>query len=424
MSDHQSFEDYQTAKATAPEPKNIPRGWEPGLEWRTDDTGFVTVVRTEAEGPPDPAIMAEVIKDWGLNPDLTEIIDGSILLKGWDANLGRSKEFPNGNVQRFISYRVGIRRKATEEDLALIEELRQLVNGYQPRPPVFLREGSKRSLIFVLSDWQTGKGEGGGTDETLKRILRAFDELNTYLSWLTDRGELPNAIYVVGLGDLVEGCDGFYAMQTFQVDRNRRQQIDIVSRLLIQLVNMLVEFPIAVVCLAVPGNHGENRRKGKAFTDFSDNDDLAVFDILKKVCEGNPDRFANVYFPEGGIANDLTVTMDVSGVPCGFIHGHQCGGSKYSQATLENWWLEQMAGLRPVAAARILFSGHLHHFVVSERLGRTIIQVPAMDGGSQWWVERRGQTSPPGAVLIGVGEGYGPRGWGDLMILGQTGEGK
>ena len=77
----------------------------------------------------------------------------------------------------------------------------------------------------------------------------------------------------------------------------------------------------------------------------------------------------------------------------------------------------QVMGRQPVADATLLLSGHYHHLIVSEATGRTFVQVPAMDGGSEWFTATTGQHSPPGMLTLGVGTAYGPRGWGDLAVL-------
>jgi len=46
--------------------------------------------------------------------------------------------------------------------------------------------------------------------------------------------------------------------------------------------------------------------------------------------------------------------------------------------------------------------------------------MPAMDGGSGWWTDKTGQSSPPGMVTYLAGADCGPRGWSDLAILGDT----
>jgi hypothetical protein len=73
-------------------------------------------------------------------------------------------------------------------------------------------------------------------------------------------------------------------------------------------------------------------------------------------------------------------------------------------------------GRQPIADADILITGHYHHFICSETSGRTFMQAPAMDGGSSWWTDISGQNSPAGLLTLGIGTGYGPRGWGDLHI--------
>ena len=64
----------------------------------------------------------------------------------------------------------------------------------------------------------------------------------------------------------------------------------------------------------------------------------------------------------------------------------------------------------------LLFAGHLHHFVASESTGRQVFQVPAMDGGSQWYQATAGANAQAGLMTIVVGSNT-PRGWDDLRIL-------
>ncbi len=45
------------------------------------------------------------------------------------------------------------------------------------------------------------------------------------------------------------------------------------------------------------------------------------------------------------------------------------------------------------------------------------MQMPAMDGGSNWWTAKTGNASPAGMVTYLCGDGCGVRGWSDLAIL-------
>ena len=225
-------------------------------------------------------------------------------------------------------------------------------------------------------------------------------------------------MYLIGLGDLVESCDNFYAQQTFQADLSDREQDALARRLVLYAINSYVDLGVKVLSMGVPGNHGENRRGGKAFTDWRDNRDYATFETVAEILAANPDRYANVSMPINGLNDDdLTMTLDISGVPVSFAHGHQFRSGANSQAKMETWWKGQALGRTNVADAQLLFAGHLHHFVISESTGRTVIQVPAMDGGSKWFTSTSGSSAPSGMLSIVIGSTVGRRGWDDLKIL-------
>jgi len=226
------------------------------------------------------------------------------------------------------------------------------------------------------------------------------------------------AIYLIGLGDLVEGCSGdWYAMQTWAADLTDREQDKLVRRLILEIIDAFVDTKLPIICAGVPGNHGENRRNGKAFSDWLDNRDYAAFETVAEICAQNPDRYANVHFPlEALNDDDLTLTLDVMGVPVAFAHGHQFRSGTNSQAKMEGWLKGQALGRTGVADAQILFAGHLHHFVLSESTGRTVIQVPALDGGSRWFQATSGASAPAGMVTALIGSCF-IRGWSELLVV-------
>jgi hypothetical protein len=388
--------------------QKAPSGWEPSVTWN----GKEGVLSTgPLDGEPDPAIWANLIADWGLDPSLTEIVDGSVQVRAWDANVG------GGDIRRLKYYRASIRSRQSAADRLDVEALCNLVERRKPLNTVSGRSGGDTSLVVLLSDWQVGNGEGGGTPAFIERIASKLDNLVAFLKELKKLGRLPATIYLIGLGDLVEGCAEFYAMQTFSVDLDRRSQKKLVRRCLLMLIEGLIPFNIPLVLGAVPGNHGENRRGGRAFTSWTDNDDLSTVEEVAEVLAANPERYGLVSVPTGAIAEDLTLTLSVSGITCGWAHGHQMNRGTGAAAKIEAWWKGQALGNQPVASADILFTGHLHHFVCSEATGRTIMQAPALDGGSYWFTAQSGMSSPAGMLVVGVGTGYGPRGWGDLKIL-------
>ena len=405
MSD--TLDEFLQANVAA-RPIPAPKGFEPSLEW-DGSKGAISTGPLEAE--PDPAIWSVLIQDWGLDPETTEVIDGTVQVRGWDANVG------DGNIKRLKYYRASIRARRAAADRADVEALIKAIGKRKAPRKTWTESDFDAALVVPLSDWQIGKGEGGGTEATIACIERGIEELVTYVRVLRKMGKPIDTVYAIGLGDMIENCTGHYAMQPFTVDLDRRSQKRVTRRLILLLVESLLEIGCRVVLGAVPGNHGENRVKGKAFTTLQDNDDLAVFEELSEVFAANPERYANVHIPLGAISDDLTMTLEVCGVPVAFAHGHQMRSGSGAQAKVENWWRGQALGRQRVSDAQILLTGHLHHFVISEATGRTMIQAPAMDGGSQWWSGTSGQSSPAGMLALCVGTYYGERGWGDLQIL-------
>ena len=248
--------------------------------------------------------------------------------------------------------------------------------------------------------------------------MRAYDESAQRLKELIRTGKAPSAIYLIGLGDLVEGCSGdWYANQTWNADANDRDQDRIARRLVLAGIDAFVDFGIPIVAAGVPGNHGENRKAGKLFTDWTDNRDLTAFETVAEIIAQNPARYGHVSMPTNLNEDDLSLTLDLAGVPVSFIHGHQLRSGANSQGKMEGWWKSQALGRTQVSDAELLCSGHFHHFVMSEGTGRTILQVPAMDGGSKWFTATSGQSSQAGMVTLLVGADTGVRGWSDLLIV-------
>jgi len=387
-----------------------PSGWEPGVAWNGSE-GVLTTGPLDDE--PNPALWEELISDWNLDPETTEVVPGSIQVRGWDANIG------GGEVRRFRYYKATIRARLRKEDRADVDELCRAVMGRKTRKSIPNDSLSGISLVVPLSDWQIGKGEGGGTPATVERICSGIDAITGKVKEMRRKGRAPEAIYLLGMGDTVEQCSGHYEMQSFQTDLDRREQKRVARRLWLRAVDVSAGLVPRVVIGGVPGNHGENRSGGagsKAFTTWTDNDDLAVIEECAEICQSNPERYGHV---TAVLARELTLVLGVSGINVGLAHGHQFSrGGGHAAGKAQKWWEGQIMGRQGVSEADILITGHLHHLVVAESTGRTHIQCPAQDGGSYWWTAQTGQNSPAGQLMFGVGTGYGARGWGDLEIVG------
>lgn len=384
----------------AQESRRHPSGWEPGVAW-TGEAGTITTAPLESE--PTSGVWYELVADWGLDPATTEVTPGSIQVRAWDTHDGRRLKY----------YRAALRAKSNTGERADIDALCAV--AMRRRSIIAPVATGERALLVALSDWQLGKGEGGGSAATTERICAAIDSLPARLRELKRSGREISAVYLVGLGDLVEQCSGHYPAQAFTTDLDRREQLRLARRLILRAVDTVAPLVARVVLAAVPGNHGENRNgSGKAYTRTTDNDDLAVVEQVAEVLAANPARYGHV---STVLADSATLVLEVAGVPTAFAHGHVRSGGGHPAQRAENWWRGQVMGRQPVADATLLLSGHYHHLIVSEATGRTFVQVPAMDGGSEWFTATTGQHSSPGMLTLGVGTAYGPRGWGDLAVL-------
>jgi hypothetical protein len=401
-----SLRDRAEAGASQPAARTHPQGWEPGIAW-DGQTGSITAGPFDTE--PDPAIWAELVKDWGLDPTYTAVVPGSVQVRGWDAAIG------GGEVRRMRYYRATLQAREDVAVRADVDKLCATIRSRRPRQPA-APVGTDRALVVPLADWQIGKGEGGGTPASVARINDAIDAIADRLRDLRKLGKPVDTVYLIGMGDITEACVGHYPSQTFTVDLDRRSQLTVARDLIDRAVDVVSAKAARVVVGAVPGNHGENRTGGKAYTTITDNDDLAVFEQVAYACSKNPDRYGHVSFV---LADGYVQTFDIAGVPVGFTHGYKTGSGGNAQAKQEEWWRGQALGDQLVADVQILVTAHYHHFSCSEATGRFWLQCPAMDGGSTWWTSMTGQSSMTGTLSFLAGKDCGPRGWSDIALLGQ-----
>lgn len=372
-----------------------PKGWEPGVQW-SGESGVLSTGPVSAA--PSPGDWLDLLAVWDLDPEVYEVDpDYNPEFRAWDANLG------DGVVQRFFYYKAKIRLRAKWYGLDVDELVRGLDKWRRPKgwraanlvtDPV--------SVIVPASDWQIGKGDGDGVRGTMIRLMESAERLDDYLKELRRGGEIVEAVYLVGMGDLIENCRGHYASQQATVQLNRREQVRLTRRIFRDWVLRLAKSAPRLVVGAVGGNHGENRDgSGKQFMGPGDNDDVAVVEMVADVLDGRPELdHVSWVIPE----DRLSLVLNCSGVNVGFTHGHLGGKGATAQAKQFAWWKDQMAGGQPVGDATVLVTGHYHHLSVTDHGPRVHIQCPAQDGGSDWWRNISGADSAAGQLVFVTGE--------------------
>jgi hypothetical protein len=375
-----------------------PPVWKPGVTWDGNEGEITSPPATQ----PTPHF-DDILKSWGYDPEEFEIIE-PVKVSTWDSQTAEGTE-------RLWSYKAGVRRKSAAPDLISYKELVRDIKKHRPLGKV---PSGDSTFVVCIADTQFGKSDGDGLLGTIKRFQDCIASVENRIRELRKSGRKLGTLVVAGLGDIIEGCDGNYSQQMFTVEANRREQIRIARRLIRDALARWSKLCKNVIVIAVPGNHGENRKDGKSYTERGDNDDVGVFEILAEVLAENPAAYGHVEFrlPK----NEISAVLDLNGVIVGFAHGHVTKGGGTPQGRVRNWWEGQSFGNQPVGDAQILLTGHYHHLSVIQYGYKTHIQTPSLDGGSEWWAELSGEESPPGMLTLVVGKQF-KGGWTDLLVV-------
>lgn len=402
------------------------KGWEP----RVEVDGDSGVIITDATGNRDLERDA-ILKGSDLDPKEWEIV-GDLGFNKWQTPVPIDNEAACTCSPKLIEkhyenrwnyqYKVKLRRyypKKRAELEAIIEEIRTHV------PVPFAPPRGDDALVIAIADVQMGKGDQGGSPVAIANFLRSMDAFTERVPALRAQGKAYGTLYILGMGDLIENCDNFYAQQTYTVDNNLRDQVKIMRRLIIKAMEAWTPMFERVVVPVVGGNHGENRKDGKSFTDFGDNHDLAIFEQVQEILDANRAAYGHVSFliPK----DDPVLTLDMGGEIVATTHGHifrgQRGkGPKVRQATpvaqnAINWWAAQAHGQQAAGDARVLFIAHNHHFLAIETGAKTLIACPALESGSDWFRYQSGESSHDGMLTVRVGKNVAARGWADLEVV-------
>lgn len=386
-------------------PKNsYPDGWVPGVQM-SGNNGTVTSAGSVKRVRMDAGKWKALLEHFGVDPALYRVIE-PVRMKSWNAMTGKSR---GNEIVVMFHYQADFVSIADEPDLeSLYREIRR-ARPHKART----RKGEPSTLVVNLCDWQAGKSDGDGTTGTLERISSLQGDLLDHVSDLRRAGLAIDELVVAGVGDLVEGCTGFYAMQEHSVQLDRRNQTKLVRRALRDDLKAWAPQVEQVRVTAVGGNHGENRKDGKAFTTFNDNDDVSVFEQVAEVLAENPAAYSHVKFtlPAGRLA----VALEVQGRILAWTHGHIAKRGGEGITGMWAWWKDQSHGryFEGVADADILICGHYHHLAMKEQEGRLLMLCPTIEGGSDWFGAMKGVKGAKGTLTFVMT----PAGWSNLEVI-------
>lgn len=408
--------------ARKPSERKHPEGWEPHVETKGDTA--VAVSKPTEDGTPDEK---KLIEGWLLDPK-EWMIQGPLNCRRWQTNVPIEenstdcrcsvKQPGHHYEERWLFYYKANLVRRTTLDVVDIAELSSVILKHKPAATKPLAGDVAFAVFFA--DSQLGKPDQGGVQATTNRILDDIGRVQDRVRDLRKLDVPVGPLYLMGMGDIVESCDGHYPSQTFGVELNMRDQIKLARRLLAQTLRTWAPDFDQVIVAAVGGNHGERRKDGKAFTGTADNIDVELFEQLEDIFSMNQDAFGHVSFV---LPNEkLDLTLDIKGTITTIAHSHQMERGASPAQKAENWWKGQAFGMEPAGDSTLLVTAHNHHFLATQTGIRTHFQCPALECGSDWWTTKTGQRSAPGMLTMTIGkehmrEGFSV-GWDNVAVIG------
>lgn len=372
--------------------KDIPKGWEPAIEYDASGGTLTSVPRTAGDEPDH----AELLAEFELDPAKWRI-----------TGLRRSK-WQRWDGEWLESYRASFVPNSGT-NLVPIDDLLAVVSKWKPknapRKPVEASSGGF-AYVVVLADTQIGKIDGGGSEAIIENVLQKIDEAVNRLKELQKNGRQIDEIHLPQLGDCIEGMNSQGGKNIWRTDLDLTSQIRVYRRLLLHMVKSFAPYAPRVVVPCVPGNHDEAVRVGNSMaTTYTDSFALDAASAVADALADHPDyQHVSFTFPK---YDTLTVTLDICGTVVGLAHGHQCRGKAI------DWWKNMAHGQQDIGEATLLLTGHYHHLRIEQSGRKTWMQAPALDGGSTWYSNSSGQEAPAGMLTMLVGKGW----WQDVAIL-------
>lgn len=363
-----------------------PVGFQPGIHVGQQG-GEIVLRQDNAETPADwTAVLRELLPE-GFDPSEYEVDGTTVEVRAWDGNIG------NGELKRFYYFKAKIRRRGEfAADAVNLDDI--LAAAKKAKPAKVVEHDNDRTYFVQITDLQAGQADGDGWQGMANRAMQIPLLVKDDLQSLKKSGRPAANIFIPITGDLVEGISGWYEMQTFSVSLDRREQVKLVRRLLTEILVDIASLGLPVHVAVVPGNHGENRQNGKAFTTLGDNDDVAVVEQIAEAFALS-EKFEHVTFSFPH-KERLSLTVEVQGWIVGLTHGHVARATGTPAAKILNWFKNMAVARDPIGDSDLLFTGHYHHFIAQQLVGDTwLIQGGALCDASAWFSQTAGLVSDP-----------------------------
>lgn len=384
---------------SSPQPKHVNgvAQWVPGMDLGPDDGEVRSIPRVVGDGVDEP-LDADLMRELGVDPEQWEIIA---------RRESRWQQLGDGPFLR--AYRISVRRRGSRTGDLSVEAMNEILAAAYGhtwrRDP---EAGDNRIFVVPVGDLQVGKVDGGGTAALIDRFAIMTEQVRMRL---LDAGG-AHRVVLPWLGDCIEGLVSQGGRLATRLDVSVTEQVRIYRRLMLHQIAALAPLADHLIVPVLPGNHDETyRMTAQPVTDsWAIEGASAVQDAL--TLAGCYPGVSFLYPEDEELVVTLNVGTDEKPYVLGFTHGHL---AKTPNGALD-WWGSQAFGRQHGGSADILFTGHFHHLrVEGAGGGRTWIQIPALDGGSDWYRRSKGTDEPAGMVSMWVTPGQG-NGWSGLQV--------
>lgn len=348
-----------------------------------------------------------VFRKFNLDPNDFVIVDDTVRCSTWQ----QSKALEDGtrDVVQLYSYRARFARKTVgATDLA---ELTASLRAWKPtRRTLYVNDGTPVTMFVGWADWQLGKGEGDGTKGTTARVLASFEAVADRVRKLQSEGLNIERILLANMGDHTEAVTGHYTSQTYSVDLNQRDQLNLAIELNLTGIKALAPLVPHVTYAACLCNHGQwQRLGGKQFTDDADNSTGFIGDTLKTVCDLHPAlSHVDWIIPR----DEMITTGTFSGVNVAMGHGHKIGGNEETWLAKQSAWLQTTQHFTPELWA----TAHRHTASLEDFGPYHRIQCTTNDPGSKSFTDGTGKFSTRGTTTFLIGR-HDPRKFSHYEVL-------
>ena len=363
--------------------------WRPRLELDASGGFLVSLPRPASETPDQASLLAE----FDLDPTV------------WTVVSVRESRWQRYDGEWLRAFRATLKPVMAQDAVndADLDALCREIAKWKPGRTVHKTSGDA-SFVFAVGDTQYGKDAGGGSDDTVRRVLAGYEAGVQRLRELRKIGRSIGTIVLPQLGDCIEGSASQQGRLLARSDLGVTQQVRLGRRMLMAQLKAFAPFAEHIIVPVVPGNHDEPHRL--QVTDPVDSWQVEVASAVQDACAEN-DALAHIEFryPERDTG---TLAVETHGTMLGFAHGHQSRDAV-------KWWHGQATGRTAVGSADVLLTAHFHHFKAANVGPRLWLQAPSVDGGSPWFRDKTGLDSPTGFVTLVVGDNIDPRR--DLAVL-------